>query len=191
MNNDLARELRGFVQLMKLGGNRDLNDGQGASDALYEAAIAADVEPKVAAGHAHNINNAMIALQGTVDASLSRLDIAAKSLDSPDKLVVCPDGCWRPKARNADDCAAGCCSKWYAVRDPEADAECYKLAAFWKLAPTVTGMLKEAEGLANSWQKQAPVTSDWSNGYNGGLHDAGNMLRIMVERWREGRATDV
>jgi hypothetical protein len=48
------------------------------------------------------------------------------------KLQLCPDGCYRPKARNADDCAVGCCSKWYAVRDDEAQSDCEKLAAFWK-----------------------------------------------------------
>lgn len=47
-------------------------------------------------------------------------------------LTRCPDGCFRPKATNADDCAAGCCSKWYAVNDAEAAAECSKLASFWR-----------------------------------------------------------
>lgn len=47
------------------------------------------------------------------------------------KLERCPDGCYRPKATSADDCAAGCCAKWYAVRDGDAAAECAKLAAFW------------------------------------------------------------
>jgi hypothetical protein len=51
--------------------------------------------------------------------------------DAAQGLERCPDGCYRPKARNAADCAAGCCSKWYAVRDSEAAAECSKLAAFW------------------------------------------------------------
>lgn len=49
------------------------------------------------------------------------------------KLAVCPDGCWRPKAKSADDAAAGCCSKWWAIRDQGAKDECVKLAAFWKL----------------------------------------------------------
>jgi hypothetical protein len=49
-----------------------------------------------------------------------------------DALSACPDGCWRPKARNASDCGAGCCSKWYAIRDPAADTECAKLAEFWR-----------------------------------------------------------
>lgn len=40
---------------------------------------------------------------------------------------ICPD-CKRKKARNADDCANGDCDKWYAVRDPEAKAECARIA---------------------------------------------------------------
>ena len=55
------------------------------------------------------------------------------------KLEQCPDGCYRPKATSADDCAAGCCSKWYAVRDKAASDECEKLAAFWK-RPPVAGL---------------------------------------------------
>jgi hypothetical protein len=40
-----------------------------------------------------------------------------------DGRPVCPD-CYRFKARNADDCAAGDCSKWHAVRDQEAVRDC-------------------------------------------------------------------
>lgn len=47
------------------------------------------------------------------------------------RLYRCPD-CYRPKARSADDCAAGCCSKWYAVRDKDAAVECEKLASYWR-----------------------------------------------------------
>jgi hypothetical protein len=54
-------------------------------------------------------------------------------------LERCPE-CYRPKARNADDCMAGCCSKWYAVRDPEAADECKKLAAYWRAAPAPAAM---------------------------------------------------
>ena len=50
-------------------------------------------------------------------------------------LKRCPDGCGRPKARNAVDCVAGCCSKWYAPKDRETHAECARLAAFWSAAP--------------------------------------------------------
>ncbi len=57
---------------------------------------------------------------------------AAPDVGAAAQLELCPDGCYRQKARNADDCAAGCCSKWYAVRDAEAAAECEKLAAFWR-----------------------------------------------------------
>lgn len=39
----------------------------------------------------------------------------------------CPD-CKRLKARSADDCSAGKCPKWYAVRDPEAKEDCQKFA---------------------------------------------------------------
>jgi Fe-S cluster biosynthesis and repair protein YggX len=35
----------------------------------------------------------------------------------------CPD-CGRQKAQSADDCAAGLCPKWYAVRDKEAEDDC-------------------------------------------------------------------
>jgi hypothetical protein len=45
-------------------------------------------------------------------------------------LERCPD-CFRPKTRNANDCFAGCCAKWYAVNDLEAQFECTKLKAFW------------------------------------------------------------
>lgn len=64
-------------------------------------------------------------------------------------LERCPDGCFRPKARNADDCAAGCCSKWYAIRDKEAADECAKLAAFWKGTERA------------SVAPDAPVAVDW------------------------------
>lgn len=45
--------------------------------------------------------------------------LAVAEKNDPD----CPD-CKRKKARSADDCAAGLCPKWYAVRDPEAAADC-------------------------------------------------------------------
>jgi hypothetical protein len=48
---------------------------------------------------------------------------ASKAADPPAGRAVCPD-CFRFKARNADDCAAGDCSKWYAVMDNEADLDC-------------------------------------------------------------------
>lgn len=64
-------------------------------------------------------------------------------------LERCPDGCFRPKARNADDCAAGCCSKWHAIRDKEAADECAKLAAFWKGTERA------------SVAPDAPVAVDW------------------------------
>lgn len=35
----------------------------------------------------------------------------------------CPE-CKRPKAKSADDCANGYCSKWYSVRDKEAHEDC-------------------------------------------------------------------
>lgn len=79
-----------------------------------------------------------------------------------DKLERCPDGCWRPKARNADDCMAGCCSKWYAIRDPEARAECEKLAAFWSppkpqdvaVNPDHAGILPLPD-LTGSWRRES------------------------------------
>lgn len=39
------------------------------------------------------------------------------------KSEVCPD-CGRYKALGPDEAAHGGCDKWYAVRDPEAKAEC-------------------------------------------------------------------
>lgn len=44
-----------------------------------------------------------------------------------DSRECCPD-CGRLKARNADDCVAGDCDKWYAVRDLEARKECERIA---------------------------------------------------------------
>lgn len=43
--------------------------------------------------------------------------------DSNTTRQVCSD-CGRPKARNANDCMAGDCSKWYAIRDSEAFDDC-------------------------------------------------------------------
>lgn len=36
---------------------------------------------------------------------------------------TCPE-CGRKKAKSADDCAAGLCPKWYAIRDKEAAKDC-------------------------------------------------------------------
>jgi hypothetical protein len=47
----------------------------------------------------------------------------AAPVPAGDGRPVCPD-CYRFKARNADDCAAGDCSKWHAVRDQEAVRDC-------------------------------------------------------------------
>lgn len=71
-----------------------------------------------------------------------------------DALERCPDGCFRPKARNAADCAAGCCAKWYAVRDGEAAAECKKLAAFWSTPPQ-----PEAGGGVTDAMVEAAITA--------------------------------
>lgn len=72
-----------------------------------------------------------------VDTEAWATGLAASVFAKPEEveLQVCPDGCYRPKARNANDCMAGCCSKWYAIRDPEAVTECATLAAFWKANP--------------------------------------------------------
>mgnify|MGYP001573022527 CR=1 FL=1 len=56
------------------------------------------------------------------------VEIAARELDElrqrgASGREVCPD-CYRFKARSADDCADGACSKWYAVRDNEAKQDC-------------------------------------------------------------------
>lgn len=42
------------------------------------------------------------------------------------KNDLCPD-CGRQKAYSADDAVKGFCDKWYAVRDPDAAAECYEV----------------------------------------------------------------
>lgn len=65
------------------------------------------------------------------------------------QLERCPDGCYRPKARNASDCAAGCCAKHYAVRDPEAAAECEKIAAYWREQQTATPPEQAGAGRRN------------------------------------------
>lgn len=39
--------------------------------------------------------------------------------------------CLRIKARNADDCAKGYCSKWWAVRDKEAEEDCRLAKAYY------------------------------------------------------------
>ena len=36
---------------------------------------------------------------------------------------ICPE-CRRKKAKSADDCAAGLCPKWYAIRDKESANDC-------------------------------------------------------------------
>lgn len=55
----------------------------------------------------------------------SRVELiqASAPIASESGRGICP-ACYRFKARNADDCAAGDCSKWHAVRDKEADADC-------------------------------------------------------------------
>lgn len=55
------------------------------------------------------VNNGQLRYEAAVKAATGR--------------AACPD-CYRFKARNADDCAAGDCSKWYAIRDKEADHDC-------------------------------------------------------------------
>ncbi len=70
-------------------------------------------------------------------------------------LKRCPDGCGRPKARNAVDCVAGCCSKWYAPKDRETHAECARLAAFWSAAPA-----PDADGLTIYHKQRYPHIAD-------------------------------
>lgn len=43
--------------------------------------------------------------------------------NAPAKPEMCPD-CQRPKAKNIGDVLIGRCPKWYAIRDPEAVADC-------------------------------------------------------------------
>lgn len=44
------------------------------------------------------------------------------------KSEICPD-CGRHKAMGPDETAHGGCDKWYAVKDPEAKAECEAVKA--------------------------------------------------------------
>lgn len=54
--------------------------------------------------------------------AIQKLDFS-KAASQAQQDDICPD-CGRKKAKSADDCAAGLCPKWYAIRDKEAAKDC-------------------------------------------------------------------
>jgi hypothetical protein len=56
-----------------------------------------------------------------------RIRAAIASSSAKPAIDDCHD-CGRGKAHSANDCAAGLCPKWYAIRDPDADDDCKRVA---------------------------------------------------------------
>lgn len=110
-----------------------LEDAERERDALIRATWCLPPDEEIS-DEARRTAVAEIQRQVLVDAK-ARREAAPRRQVTPEAAAqtreasdICPE-CCRTKARNIGDVLAGFCPKWWAIRDPEAENDCKRVAA--------------------------------------------------------------
>lgn len=90
---------------------------------------------------------------------LQRMKTALAAENAAPPSILCPD-CGRYKAMCVEDCSAGFCPKWYAVRDDDAAKDCRKHTQTTNAAPAVSSQYSgKAQARGGSTPQSDEVTA--------------------------------